>query len=208
MTTSQSVKTQEQSQEWWLSLGHSTARKSWSPRKMSQIPPGSGQIPMWWKAQGRNLCLFRGKTRAWLDFFWQGQDSSLCMLSVQYLHISAQLIAERLWVAERGQFVWPMAVVESRHPKGETPITPSWPQGRLEMPAREQGSRHAPVAFPLHRSFSIQHGQVLQTLCSATCIPGKHEILISSSPLKCGWVMRTGLFFFLETEQKWGWSYR
>lgn len=69
MATSQSIKTQEQSQEWWLSLGHSTALKSWSLGEMSQVPPGSGQILVWWKAQGSNLCLFRGKTQAWLDFF-------------------------------------------------------------------------------------------------------------------------------------------
>lgn len=54
----QSVKTQEQSQQ-WFSLGHSTAPKFWRPGEGSRVPPGSGLIPCLVKGTGEQCFLLQ-----------------------------------------------------------------------------------------------------------------------------------------------------
>lgn len=99
------------------------------------------------------------------------------MLPVQYLHNSAQLIPEGLQAVERQRSVH--VICGMSVPSGETPTIPSQLQGGPGMPARGQRSCTL-ISFLLHRPFSRN----LQTLllCSATCLPGKHESLVSSFP--------------------------
>lgn len=77
--------------------------------------------------------------------------------------------------------------VKGDRPQGWEPPAPRQPQGAPEMPAGEQGPHNTWVAFLLHRSLQHLPWWALQTLCSATCLPGNCERLISSSPLKSGW---------------------
>lgn len=158
---------QEQSQEWWFSLGHSTVPKFWWPGEGSQVPPGSGQIPCSVK-DTREQCFLLQKAQAWLYFCWQGHAFSLSVLSVRYLHISAQLTPEALPAPEANS-----CELQNKgdHPQGWGPPASSQPQRALEMPARGQGPHSTWDAFLLHRSFSICHGGAPQTLCSATCLP-------------------------------------
>lgn len=93
---------------------------------------------------------------------------SLSVLSVRYLHISAQLTPEALPAPEANS-----CELQNKgdHPQGWGLPASSQPQGALEMPAGEQGPHSTWDAFLPLRSFSICHGGALQTLCSATCLP-------------------------------------
>lgn len=98
---------------------------------------GQGKSPVRWKVQGSNVSFFRDKAQAWLDFCWRGQESSLWKLSVPYLHISAQLIPEGLWAAERER------PVPATCSSGQR-----WASPRVSPPPLSAGPREDPRCLP------------------------------------------------------------
>lgn len=116
---------------------------------------GQGKSSCGERHRGAIFASSEEKLRPDLIFFDKGRiPLSACYLSNSYISQPSwsQRVSE--WQREASlSDLWQQLKADT--PKGETTITPSWPQGRLEMPVREQGSHNTSVAFLLHRSFSI-----------------------------------------------------
>lgn len=150
----QNIKTQEQSQEWWFSLGHSTAPKFWHPGEGSQVPPGSGQIPCSVKGTGEWCFLLQRESSSLTSFL-------LTRAGLLSLHVICPIFtylspADPRGFSEqqkrRGQFVWPAAAVEGEHSQGWHPQLAA---GRTWDAC--QGTRYLTTLVLISPVWTLQH---------------------------------------------------
>lgn len=150
---------QEQSQEWWFSLGHSMVPKFWWPEEGSQVPSGSGQSPCSVK-DTREQCFLLQRESSGMTWFLLTRAGFLSLHVICLIFTYLSPADPRGAASTRGQFVRVAERSKVIVPRGESPLLPASPREHSRCLPGSRDLTTLELPFSCTDPFSIYHGEL------------------------------------------------